>query len=174
MLTYESTRPWAAAMKEAVKTHKMPPWFADRHYAKFTNGHVLSDVKIKTISDWADAKAPQGDPKNLPPIHWAEGWEIGTPDKVYELPIPFDVAASGLVEYQHIIVPTGFTKDMWVQAAEVCPTDRAEVRHIIAFVRGPKSTWFPDQPPGQFFISSQKKTEEQPDTRALPSDFLVG
>jgi hypothetical protein len=28
-LTYQSTRPWAKAMKAAVATRKMPPWFAD-------------------------------------------------------------------------------------------------------------------------------------------------
>ena len=28
-LTYEATRPWAKAIKEAVLTRKMPPWFAD-------------------------------------------------------------------------------------------------------------------------------------------------
>jgi mono/diheme cytochrome c family protein len=28
-LTYESTRPWAKAIKSAVVTKKMPPWFAD-------------------------------------------------------------------------------------------------------------------------------------------------
>jgi hypothetical protein len=175
MLTYESTRPWAAAMKEAVRTRKMPPWFADPKYSHFTNGHTLSNAEIKTISDWADAKAPQGDPKDMPrPVNWVEGWQVGAPDKVYQLPVPFDVPASGVVEYQHIIVPTGFTKDTWVQAAEVRPTDRAVVHHIIAFVREPKSNWFRDQPVGKFFIAPQVKTKEEPDTSALPSDFLVG
>jgi len=28
-LTYETTRPWAKAMKAAVMTRQMPPWFAD-------------------------------------------------------------------------------------------------------------------------------------------------
>ena len=28
-LTYESTRPWAKAIKEAVLSKKMPPWVAD-------------------------------------------------------------------------------------------------------------------------------------------------
>ena len=28
-LTYESTRPWAKAIKQAVVTRKMPPWFAE-------------------------------------------------------------------------------------------------------------------------------------------------
>jgi hypothetical protein len=175
MLTYQSTRPWAAAMKEAVKTRKMPPWFADPSYGNFTNGRVLTDAEVKIISDWADAKAPEGDPKDMPaPVNWIDGWQIGTPDKIYQLPIPFDVPASGVVDYQHIIVPTGFTKDTWIQAAEVRPTDRAVVHHIIAFIREPKSNWFRDETPGQFFIAPQRKTKEQPDTSALPSDFLVG
>jgi len=29
LLTYQSARPWAKAMKAAVATRKMPPWFAD-------------------------------------------------------------------------------------------------------------------------------------------------
>jgi hypothetical protein len=175
MLTYQSTRPWAMAMKEAVKVRKMPPWFADPHYGNFSNAHRLTDAEIKTISDWADAKAPEGDPKDMPaPVQWVEGWQIGTPDKVYQLPIPFDVPASGVIDYQHIIVPTGFTEDTWIQAAEVRPTDRAVVHHIIAFVREPKSNWFRGQPVDKFFIAPQVKTKEEPDTSALPSDFLVG
>lgn len=175
MLSYQSTRPWAAAMKEVVRTRKMPPWFADPRYGKFTNGHILSDTDIQTISDWADAKAPLGDPKDMPPpMKWVEGWQIGKPDKIYQLPIPFDIPASGVIDYQHIIVPTGFTKDTWVQAAEVRPTDRAVVHHIIAFIREPKSNWFQGEPAGQFFIAPRVKTKEEPDTSALPSDFLVG
>lgn len=175
MLTYEETRPWAAAMKEAVKTRKMPPWFADPHYGQFTNGRTLTQTEIDTIAAWADAKAPKGDPNDMPkPVEWIEGWGIGKPDLVFQLPLPYDVPASGVIDYQHIIVPTGFTHDVWVQAAEVRPTDRAVVHHIIAFVREPQSRWFEGQKPGVFFIAPQVKTKEQPDTSALPSDFLVG
>jgi hypothetical protein len=175
MLTYRETRPWAAAMKEAVKTRKMPPWFADPHYGTFSNGHGLNEAEIDTISAWADAKAPEGDPEDMPPpIQWMEGWQIGQPDLVFELPVPFDVPTTGVIDYQHVIVHTGFTEDKWVQAAEVRPTERAVVHHIIAFVREPKSNWFKGQKPGVFFIAPQVKTAEQPDTSALPSDFLVG
>src|SRR5688500_9547390 len=31
-LSYEETRPWAKAIKAAVLTGKMPPWFADPKY----------------------------------------------------------------------------------------------------------------------------------------------
>src|SRR5437773_7335811 len=37
LLTYEQARPWAKAIKAAVLTRKMPPWFADPHYGKFKN-----------------------------------------------------------------------------------------------------------------------------------------
>src|SRR6266496_6618701 len=48
MLTYEQTRPWAMAMKVAVQTGKMPPWFADRRYGKFSNAMSLSSAEIET------------------------------------------------------------------------------------------------------------------------------
>jgi hypothetical protein len=71
-------------------------------------------------------------------------------------------------------VPTGFTKDTWVQAAEVRPTERAVVHHIIAFVREPGSNYFKDQKAGVFFEAPPAKSDEKTDTSALPSDFLVG
>src|SRR5271168_535403 len=42
-LTYQSVRPWAKAMKAAVISRKMPPWFADPQY-----GHFLNDRSLKT------------------------------------------------------------------------------------------------------------------------------
>ena len=40
-LTYSEVRPWAKAIREAVLTRKMPPWFADPHYGKFSNDRSL-------------------------------------------------------------------------------------------------------------------------------------
>jgi len=50
MLTYEQTRPWAMAMKVAVQTGKMPPWFADHRYGKFSNAMSLSSAEIGTLA----------------------------------------------------------------------------------------------------------------------------
>ena len=36
-LNYDETRPWAKAIKTAVVTKKMPPWYADPHFGKFSN-----------------------------------------------------------------------------------------------------------------------------------------
>jgi hypothetical protein len=40
-LTYENVRPWAKAIKAAVVTRKMPPWFADPKYGHFSNDCAL-------------------------------------------------------------------------------------------------------------------------------------
>jgi cytochrome c5 len=55
--SYESTRPWAKSIKQAVLTKKMPPWFADPHYGKFANDRSLTEGEIKTLVAWADGGA---------------------------------------------------------------------------------------------------------------------
>jgi len=57
-LNYESTRPWAKAIKVAVSLRKMPPWFADPRFGHFANEKRLSDSQIRTLVSWADAGAP--------------------------------------------------------------------------------------------------------------------
>ena len=71
-----------------------------------------------------------------------DGWTIGTPDLVVEMPEPLAVPAQGVVTYQHFRVPTGFTEDRWIQAAEARPGDRAIVHHIGVYVddHDPKSS----------------------------------
>src|ERR671934_1214225 len=59
-LSYETTRPWAKAMKAAVITRKMPPWFADPQYGYFSNDRSLKQEEIDTIVQWVDNGALQG------------------------------------------------------------------------------------------------------------------
>jgi len=175
MLTYEETRPWTGAMKMAVRQKVMPPWYADPQVGHFSNDRSLTQEEIDTIVAWVTAGAPEGDPKDMPPpLSFVEGWGIPKPDITFQLPKEFPVPKSGMVEYQYVIVPTGFTEDKWVQAAEVRPTERSVVHHIIAYVREPGSNYFKGQKAGEFFEAPPPKTDEPADTSALPSDFLVG
>ncbi len=175
LLTYEQARPWATSMKRVVKQKVMPPWFADPSVGHFSNDRSLNDKEISTILAWANAGAPEGDPADMPPsATFTEGWGIPKPDMIFELPQAFSVPASGMVEYQYVILPTGFTKDTWVQAAEARPTDRSVVHHIIAYVREPGSNYFKGQKPGVFFEAPPPKQDDKNDTSALPSDFLIG
>jgi hypothetical protein len=129
-LTYESTRPWAKAMKAAVLSRKMPPWFADPRYGHFANDRSLKQADIDTLAKWVDGGAVEGNVKDAPPpVHWPEdGWEI-KPDVIVNGP-DFHVPAKGLVEWTWITVPSGFTKDTWITSIEVRPSDLSVTHHI--------------------------------------------
>jgi hypothetical protein len=172
-MSYESTRPWAKAIKQAVETKAMPPWFADPHYGKFANDRSLSAKDISTLVAWVDGGAKEGNAKDAPkPIKFTEGWVIGTPDKVFEIPTAFEVPTSGTIDYQYVIVHTGFTEDKFVQFAEARPTDFKHVHHIIAFIREPGNPWFKDEPIGIAFVP--KKDGKGEGGGGGQGDFLAG
>jgi hypothetical protein len=141
----------------------MPPWFADpSEHGTFKNDRSLAPSDIETLVSWVDAGAPEGDPKDLPaPRRFVDGWNIGQPDAVFEMPNEFQVPASGTIEYQYIVIPTGLTEDKWVQMAEVRPGNRALVHHVIAFVRPPDSKWMRDAQPGIPFVPKKEKEENR-------------
>ena len=64
LLTYEQARPWARAIKNAVVSKQMPPWFADPGYAHLSNERRLVEREIDTLAAWADNGAPAGDPSD--------------------------------------------------------------------------------------------------------------
>ncbi|MGA2882324.1 MAG: thiol-disulfide isomerase [Bryobacteraceae bacterium] len=146
-LTYSDTRPWAKAMREQTIARKMPPWFADAAYGHFANDRSLSQTQIDTIAAWVNRGAPAGDPKDAPPPRqWPQGWNIGTPDAVFEMPSAFSIPAAGAVDYQYLILPTHFTEDRWVQKVEVRPGDRSTVHHAVVYIREPGSKWLEGEP----------------------------
>ena len=179
-LTYKEVRPWAKAIREAVITRKMPPWPADPHFGKFSNDRSLSREEIDTLVAWADGGAREGDPYEAPkPAQFAEGWGIHKPDVVFEMPNEFAVPASGTIDYQYIVIPSGFTEDKWVQELEARPGNRQVVHHIIAFVRPPGSKWLKDAQPGIPFVKvkedhREKRRHKRDDDDSGPPELLVG
>jgi hypothetical protein len=138
LLSYKDARPWARSIKEKVATKQMPPWHADPHYGQFSNDRRLSQAQIDTISAWVDQGAKEGNPKDLPAApKFVEGWIIGKPDIVLQMPEEFTLEASGPDEYQYFEIPTNFKEDIYVQVAEARPGNRKIVHHIIAFVSPP-------------------------------------
>src|SRR5262249_7543458 len=79
----------------------------------------------------------------------------------------YAVPAAGTIEYQYIVIPTGFTEDKWVERAEVRPGNRAVVHHVIAFIREPGSQWLKDAQPGVPFVPDKKG-------RGMANDTIAG
>jgi Copper type II ascorbate-dependent monooxygenase, C-terminal domain len=137
-LTYEGTRPWAKAMKEAVLTRKMPPWFADPQFGHFANDRSLKPSDIEAIAKWADGGAPEGDPKDAPPaVKWpADGWEI-EPDLIVDGPATAVPAhpKNNVIEWMYITVPSGITRDTWITSMEIRPSEPSVTHHICVYFK---------------------------------------
>jgi len=136
LLSYREVRPWAKSIRERVLDGSMPPWSADPKYGHWANDPRLSQQQIDTIIAWVNVGAPKGDDKDLPPMpKFTDGWTIGTPDAVIEMPEEYNVPADGEVPYLYFSMPTGFTEDKWVQAMEIRPGNRSVVHHVIAYAQ---------------------------------------
>ena len=133
LMTYEEALPFARTMRESVVQRKMPPWHADPAFGEFTNDARLTNQEIATIDAWVkngtkrgQTEAPSPGPVLTP------GWHI-KPDVVLTVP-EFLVSKTAQDDYEYIYVPTNFTEDKWIQAAEVLPGDRRVVHHATVSV----------------------------------------
>jgi hypothetical protein len=162
LLTYADARPWAKAMKAAVATQKMPPWFADPKVGHFTNERKLTQDQINTIVAWADNGAPEGEAKDRPaPAQFVDGWNM-KPDLVVEMPTEFHLPATGAIEYQYMLVEGNFfPEDVWVSAAEMRPSNSRVLHHGEVWVVPPGSKWMADAVPGVAYPLTQMKKQPE-------------
>ena len=137
LLTYESTRPWAKSIKEAVLTKKMPPWFADPRFGHFANDRALSKPTSRPWSPgWMRARRKAMRKTCRRPSNWRDGWNI-KPDRRDRNAKAVQRSRAG---HHRVHLLRGSerlsTKDTWVIDAEVRPGNRTVVHHGSAtFVR---------------------------------------
>ena len=136
---YREVRPWAKAIRKKVRSRKMPPWHADSSVGEFANDISISQEEIDAIVRWVDARAPQGNRADLPPMkNFDDGWQIEEPDVVLDMGVDFDVPATGTLPLQYFRIDTDFGEDKWLSAMEARPGNPKVVREIVIYVQNPK------------------------------------
>lgn len=141
MNNYEIVKAMAPMIRESVVTKRMPPFHAGKGGHALKNDMTLSDAQTKTLVNWIEAGAQRGEGDDpLARLNFvASEWPYGQPDVVLELP-SFDVAATGLVDYQNLIVKNPTQETKFLQAVAYLPGARQQVHHIVA-------GWNPDSKP---------------------------
>jgi hypothetical protein len=135
LTTYDDAVKWGENIREAVSERRMPPWFADPRYGKFSNDRRLSPGDLDAILTWVDGGMLPGEEKDLPPPKaWENRWTIGTPDMVIDMPGVQDVPASGTVPYKIFSARVPWSEDVLVTAAEIIPGDRGVVHHAEVYI----------------------------------------
>ncbi|MFM1871949.1 MAG: hypothetical protein RL398_1371, partial [Planctomycetota bacterium] len=135
---YEAVARRATMIRTVTQDGLMPPWFAAKSHdqSPWANDRSLSDAEKDSIAAWVVAGKPRGDDTDLPlPRTYATGeWTIGTPDAVFQIPEPIAIKADGFMPYQNVLVPTNLAEDTWVRGAQIVPTDKSVVHHVLVFV----------------------------------------
>ena len=141
-MTYGETRPWAKAIKQAVATKKMPPWFADPHLRQVVERPV-DDAAGDRHADRVGGCGRAG--RRCRRQARATRIRRGLEHCHAGLVVSDGQAVSGSRRLQDRLPvhrrPAESTEDKWVQMVEARPSDRSVVHHIVVFIRDPKSKW---------------------------------
>jgi Copper type II ascorbate-dependent monooxygenase, C-terminal domain len=135
--TYGQARRNRTAISAAVRTRLMPPWHADRGHRRYLWDPSLSKAQISTITRWAAAGAPKGDPGSpgepLPPVTGG----LTRADVRLQLPPYTPSRSKGRDDYRCFVVAWP-DRARYVTGFDVAPGERREVHHMIVFVASPR------------------------------------
>lgn len=138
LTSYEDVAKRAELIVKVTESRYMPPWKAVKGHGEFKDERRLSDAQIGSIRDWVKGGMPRGDAERMPPLPtFTDGWQLGRPDLILEMPVAYTVPASGADIYRNFAIPTGLAEDKWVRAVEFRPSARRAVHHaLFSFIRG--------------------------------------
>ncbi|MEX2260558.1 MAG: redoxin family protein [Bryobacteraceae bacterium] len=134
LLSHADAAPRASLIAAVTESRVMPPWKAEAGAARFEGDQRLTVSEIATLREWADAGAPEGDPADLPsPPEFRDGWQLGSPDLVVEMPSAFEIAADGPDLYRCFVLPLSIPANRFVKAMEFRPGNPKLVHHALVF-----------------------------------------
>ncbi|MBX9654105.1 alkyl hydroperoxide reductase [bacterium] len=134
LLSYEDASKRATFLSDVTSARRMPPWMAEKNYGHFVDERRLSDNELALITSWVKSGSPKGDDADMPPVpSFPEGWRLGTPDLVVEVPAPYDVPADGPDVFQHFVLPVKLPADKTLAGFEFRPSNAAVSHHAVIF-----------------------------------------
>jgi hypothetical protein len=138
LISYDDVRKRGALIAMVTGSRFMPPWHAEHGYGEFEGERRLTDSQIAIIAEWVKQGMPEGDRSKMPSLpRFTEGWQLGKPDLILEMPAGYEVPAGGPDIYRNFVIPTGLAEDKWVRAVEFRPSARKVVHHVLfASARG--------------------------------------
>lgn len=132
--TYKQAVKWADSIVTETESRRMPPWkpLPAEHIA---GQRSLSDRDIKILAAWVDQGMAEGDKKDAPPpVKFPDGWQLGEPDAVLEMPSEAVIAGNGRDLFHCVVFPTDFGEDKYLAAIEVRPGNPRVVHHTIQMI----------------------------------------
>jgi hypothetical protein len=138
--TYEDAAGLSAAIAEAVTERRMPPWppeeGGDKACPPLKDSRALSQADIDTLTAWAAAQTPRGNPDSEPTAQLQSALEeepLGEPDAMITVGTGYTPNAGREDDYRCFIVDLGLDAEAWLHAYEVVPSNRRIVHHVLIY-----------------------------------------
>jgi Flp pilus assembly protein TadD/mono/diheme cytochrome c family protein len=130
LLTYQDVRKHASQIVTVTQRRYMPPWPPEPGYGDFAGERRLTPTQLSLIAEWVKGDSPVGKPSDLPPEpHFTEGWQMGPPDLVVQMPQSYRLAASCSDIFRNFVVPVSLKETRYVRAIELRPGNKRVVHH---------------------------------------------
>jgi len=135
LLNFQDAKKRGKQIAEVTRKRFMPPWHVETGHVEIANERRLTEEQIELIGAWHQQGMNEGDPAKLPALpKFTEGWQLGKPDLVLQMPEAFEVYAEGKDIYWNFVLPLNLTEDRWVRAIEFRPRARTVVHHSLYFL----------------------------------------
>ena len=130
LLTYADVRRRAEQIARVTQVRFMPPWPPEPGYGDLAGSRRLRDEQVALLQRWVAEGTPEGPPAAPPPPPaFTEGWQLGPPDLVLEVPQPYTVPAEGTDVFRNFVLRTPVRGTRYVRAMELRPGDKRVVHH---------------------------------------------
>ena len=169
LMSYRDVRKRASQIVEVTESRYMPPWLPERGSFAFDAERRLSDAEITLIRRWAEGGAARGDAADLPPLPaFAEGWQLGEPDLVMELPEAYVLEPEGRDVFRTFVLASPVAETRHVRALELRPGDKRFVHHVLMLIDESASTRKLDErDPGPGYEGIDTARAQMPDSHLL-------
>src|SRR5262245_29652250 len=129
LLTYAQAKQHATQIVAATRSRFMPPWKSEPGFGEFIGQRHLTTGEIALIERWVAGGAVEGEARPLTVPTWTEGWQLGKPDLVVSLPIPYQLRSDGIDISRVFVLPVPTTSRRYVKGLEFRPGNPRVVHH---------------------------------------------
>jgi len=130
LLSYDDVRSHGTQIIDVTTSRYMPPWQPDAQSGPFLDDRRLSERQLALLARWVEQGMVEGDQPDLPAMpKWTDGWQLGEPDLVAQMPRAYELSAEGQDVFRNFILRVPITEARYVKTIEFRLSNRRVVHH---------------------------------------------
>jgi hypothetical protein len=134
--TYDDAQPMMGLIKQKVISKEMPPWPPNDSCAEYVGDRSLAASQIDTITKWADAGGPAGDPKDEGKALPGDPTKLSRVDLDMKIPDAYTQVTTP-DDYHCFVIDWPYKDTKYVSGFRANPGNARVVHHVIAFLVAP-------------------------------------